>query len=318
MLYNSNTWVNMKTSDYEDLQKVQNFFVHSLMRCPRNTPGFANYKEFGLIPIENQIERNKMVLHGHIVMQDDKSLVKRVVIEERNWEHTKSWNCEIEDLFEKYGVGDREKSVWNAREAIIERKRKWKTIIQKKVSEKVEKDTDRKIRKKGRRLRGSENGFKGYLKELSYENARAIFLARYDMTTGSKNHTIGSQLIPENGKCLLCKKFKDRTRHVFRCEQNRIKESIYRNLYSNNMKKLKKAAEVVKEWERMMEERKKENKREVEYNDEKCKATRCKEPKGRRVMWIQCDKCSNWYHCKCINCDYKIYKGRKNFVCGCE
>ena len=55
--------------------------------------------------------KNKMLLHGYIMMQSRDSLIKNVVMEEKKWHHKASWNYEIEGLFKTYNVCSEDKNV---------------------------------------------------------------------------------------------------------------------------------------------------------------------------------------------------------------
>ncbi|VEL24962.1 unnamed protein product [Protopolystoma xenopodis] len=38
------------------------------------------------------------------------------------------------------------------------------------------------------------------------------------------------------------------------------------------------------------------------YDTEECSARPCKQPQDNAIDWIQCDKCTLWYHQICIGC----------------
>lgn len=39
---------------------------------------------------------------------------------------------------------------------------------------------------------------------------------------------------------------------------------------------------------------------EFHYDAEECSARPCKQPEGNAIDWIQCDKCTKWYHQVCL------------------
>ncbi|CAC5401232.1 unnamed protein product [Mytilus coruscus] len=53
------------------------------------------------------------------------------------------------------------------------------------------------------------------------------------------------------------------------------------------------------------------------YEEEKCAAEKCKRPKNKRVKWVQCDLCDEWYHTVCVGCQYESVKDKNiEFSCG--
>lgn len=53
------------------------------------------------------------------------------------------------------------------------------------------------------------------------------------------------------------------------------------------------------------------------YEEEKCSAEKCKRPKNKRVKWVQCDLCDEWYHTVCVGCQYEHVKDNHiEFSCG--
>ncbi|CAG2257940.1 unnamed protein product [Mytilus edulis] len=53
------------------------------------------------------------------------------------------------------------------------------------------------------------------------------------------------------------------------------------------------------------------------YEEEKCAAEKCKRPKNKRVKWVQCDLCDEWYHTVCVGCQYESVKDQNiEFSCG--
>ena len=53
------------------------------------------------------------------------------------------------------------------------------------------------------------------------------------------------------------------------------------------------------------------------YEEEKCSAEQCKRPKNKRVKWVQCDLCDEWYHTICVGCQYEHVKDNNiEFSCG--
>lgn len=53
------------------------------------------------------------------------------------------------------------------------------------------------------------------------------------------------------------------------------------------------------------------------YEEEKCAADKCKRPKNKRVKWVQCDLCDEWYHTVCVGCQYEAVKDQNiEFSCG--
>ncbi|XP_041378451.1 uncharacterized protein LOC121390652 [Gigantopelta aegis] len=54
------------------------------------------------------------------------------------------------------------------------------------------------------------------------------------------------------------------------------------------------------------------------YDNETCASASCTRPRAKRVAWVQCDDCDQWYHTACADCSYEMVKDSKmQFHCGC-
>ncbi|XP_048771722.1 uncharacterized protein C01G6.5-like isoform X2 [Ostrea edulis] len=55
------------------------------------------------------------------------------------------------------------------------------------------------------------------------------------------------------------------------------------------------------------------------FEEDKCASDDCKRPKGKRVAWVCCDDCDEWYHTECVGCRYDHVKDSNiKFSCGCR
>jgi len=63
------------------------------------------------------------------------------------------------------------------------------------------------------------------------------------------------------------------------------------------------------------EKRKKEEQKKEETEDD-CSAKSCKRPTGKQVHWVQCDKCTLWFHLFCIGLKPQQIKEDEEFYCG--
>ena len=130
--------------------------------------------------------------------------------------------------------------------------------IKNKIESEVDNDIANSIKKKGSRTADEDNCLKNYMVTLKPYESRLIFAARFDMVHSRKNHTVCKELYNADMKCLFCNEHRDRTRHIFRCKvinQNN-QCAKYRHIFSNDRKKLKKAASVLYKWESAMKEKK--------------------------------------------------------------
>ena len=106
MLFNSQTWSNLRKKDIEALRTVQLKFLKRILGLPSSTANAFTFLEFGILPIEFEIEKRQlMYLHRILQLSKDDPVV------ELFWELKKfseigesNWWTGVDKCLKKYGL----------------------------------------------------------------------------------------------------------------------------------------------------------------------------------------------------------------------
>ena len=71
LLYNSETWTNLSDNDFSNLQNVRLNYLRRIMEVPRSTPIHNTFLEFGILPIQFEIEQRQLCYLIQIIVKDE-------------------------------------------------------------------------------------------------------------------------------------------------------------------------------------------------------------------------------------------------------
>ena len=162
------------------------------------TPKLALRWDFGMLAMKFRIMIRKLTFTNSIMLQDDKSLAKQVLIEqmEKGWPGLAN---EVTQLWKDRGVSN----------ILTENlpKMKWKKIVKKKVKEMCEKEMKNIMKDKTKVKKMAEESFevKDYIKSKSVEDARTLFRVRSGMTDIKMIYLNKDEYIRSMWRCDSCK-----------------------------------------------------------------------------------------------------------------
>lgn len=250
LLFNAETWINIKQSECDELEKVQRIFIRRLFMLPKSTPTFVYHKDFGLKPIFHRINEKKLIYWAKIKSKPDDNIEKIIQNEDERLDYLNSRHEEIKNIFtlynfDKQDIKNQEQNITNINQ--------WKKIVKERINHKAEHETNSKISKKGKYTKFEKCKLKNYLINYPIRISRQILKVKMDIIDCRSNHK-SSNL---NLTCVFCKKATETTIHIFKCEKFKNQNAKYIECFNENSKNLYYIASLINNWEQKKFELKK-------------------------------------------------------------
>ena len=229
MLFNSQTWSNLRKKDVEDLRRVQSKFLKKILRLPDSTCNALTFLEFGVLPIEQEIhKRQLMYLHRVLNLDSDDPVKKVFEFQQTQAENDgeKNWWSGVKELLKIYCVGSLSEIQALSKDA-------FKKLVNSKVKEVSFNNLKDQCRRKKKTsdLEHKEFGLQNYMKELFPEQARTVFKSR-SQTLDLKTH-LTYKYDNNDIKCRVCGKAEETLEHVVNCGED---EELFLDVDQNNHK----------------------------------------------------------------------------------
>ena len=77
ILWNLETWYDMKKKDIEELEKIDKMLIKRILNAPSSTPSALLYLEMGMIPLKFIIQARRLMFLRYILTQEDDALILR-------------------------------------------------------------------------------------------------------------------------------------------------------------------------------------------------------------------------------------------------
>ena len=78
MIYNCKSWSKMTSKDIAELQRGQLHYLRSITEVPKSTPIAAVYLEFGVLPIQYEVQLRKLYFLKSILQKSHDDPVRMV------------------------------------------------------------------------------------------------------------------------------------------------------------------------------------------------------------------------------------------------
>ena len=214
LLNNASTWTDITDGAIQELDKLQELFLHVLLEVPRSTPKPLLYWDTGTMTMSNRIKVMKLNLVVHLHKLDQSSLAKQVLDEQirHDWPGLAKEAKEICQNWKMENVTKEDEK--------IKSKKVWKRVIQKKAKEEEEKDLRGKMKKyqKLQDVIDEEYGKKPYLDEMTFKDAKLWFRIRSKMIKCKMNFSSDKK---NSDTLWLCEcGFVDTQSHLMWCQEH--------------------------------------------------------------------------------------------------
>ena len=212
LLYNCDTWVEMKKSTLKELDEIQYLFYRALLSTPRTCPIPILLWDTGGIMMEHRIAMKKLLFYHHIKHLEKRSLASMIAdIQEKLSFPGLMQECV--NLMSKYNIKEN---------VCLLSKLAWKKVVKKYIMRQNELDLTERIRyyKKLDQIdtKNEVFGRQPYMKTLNLPDARLRFALRARMTRTIQTNFKGDPGFKANGwKCVSCGTL-DTQEHVMVCD----------------------------------------------------------------------------------------------------
>ena len=246
LLVNSETWSNITMKNIETLEGILNKSLKRILKIPYSTPNMGLINELGILSIKNEITKRKInFLHSII---NGKNKILKEILNQQTQLPGPTWIYDLKNTMNEMNIP----TSFHEIEQIS--KYKMKKLIKNKIWKKQQNELQTYIENSHKCLKLKTNIVqpKKYLIELSPKHAKTILLARLrmiDIKTNFKNKY-------NDLKCSFCSDNDETLDHLIVCKKlpencKILKmftvDTIYDDLYGDNMETLKLLAEGIEE-----------------------------------------------------------------------
>ena len=235
MLFNSQTWSNIRKKDIDDLHRVQSKFLKKVIGVPSSTCNSFIYLELGVLPIEYEVHKRQLTYLQRILQLDEEDPVRKVFdfqyTESLNENKESNWWSGVSKLLVRYSI---DKSVDQIKDMT---KEAFKKLVNSAVK-KVAFDNlvaECKTKKKTMERHYTDLVTQEYLQQLFANQTKLVFKCR-GQTVDIKSH------LSYKYTDLLCRKcgLEDETLdHVINCGYDEVLVLNVENVVENQSNTLR-------------------------------------------------------------------------------
>jgi hypothetical protein len=216
ILYNTETWTNVKKKEIQNLEVIQKDILYKLYKLPQSTPYYGVLSEMHIWTVEIQIKNKKLLLMHSLINSDDERIAKKVLSEQIKKEVSHCWYSELEVIADECEIDISIKNITTKTKA------EWKKIVKIKCNKMMEKVM---VINKGTKLRFTKKEWikHEYINEIDGHNVIEILKMKMNMIEVKTNYKgkYGKEV-----KCPICEEEEDTTEHLFVCETTSEKLKI--------------------------------------------------------------------------------------------
>ena len=238
LIYNCESWSNLKTKDYQALQSVQLSYLRSVMEVPGSTPIAALFLELSVLPIKFEIEQRQLFFLKRILDKDPDDPVHAVYKEQLNYNFEENWANYIFQLRHTYNLPLNDE---NIKKMTLSQ---WKSVVKSAIRQDafMQLTIQCANNRKTSHLKYESFVRASYLKKLDPNIARVIFKARTRMFDIKVNY---KRKYKFNVDCPFCKYYDETFDHIFKCNSGLFRS---RCLYATELVGSSSESSIPKVW----------------------------------------------------------------------
>ena len=205
VLYNAQSWSGVTNSEMKKLKVCQMSVLKRALKAPTSTSNAVLLLELGILPIEFEVYKKKLMFLLHILKLDPSDPVNIVYHEQRKYEYEQNWANEVEKLKEKMNIDTNNEFIESLSKV------RWKKIVDEATKEaarsKLNKDCEN-LKKVTRTY--DELSTKDYITKLSADDARMAFAYR----SGTLDLKCNKKWKYEDTLCRACGQSEEDLNHI--------------------------------------------------------------------------------------------------------
>ena len=225
-LFNSGVWTRMTKTDINRLKTMQLKALKRITHVPNSTPNCFMFLELGVLPVEHELHKRKLMFYHHIHTLRDDDPVKNVHHQQKLFPFEENWTNELNQLLEKYDISTEDitcisKDIWKNR-----------------VNSAIISDAFRELQSECAELTKTKSLVYDSFKRQQYLSTLPAYLATLLLKIRSKTIPCkvnqSSSLSQTNIHCRLCHQAAEDQEHVINCfETNHDDEWLTLKEYSS-------------------------------------------------------------------------------------
>ena len=184
LIFNGQSWSHITKQNMLELERLQLKFLKLILWLPMSTPNVFIFLEYGVLPLEHEIQRRRLTYLHHILNLKDTDPAKLAYSQGLRLSHEPNWANDIKKLRERYGISVSDQEVSDMSKA------KWKKIVVDRVKEVVFDDLQQELRASSKMKEVQYNQFscQKYLQAMDAVSVRKIARLRSRTFRCKANH----------------------------------------------------------------------------------------------------------------------------------
>ena len=250
ILTNAEAWYDIKKTELETLEKIDESLLRQILEAPCSTPKEMLYLEMGLLPIRFIIMSRRMNFLHSILNEKQESLIYRFFRAQvdnpvkNDWAETVLQDLEVLGLPKFEEIQQMKQTVFQNLVKSSIAKEAFKYLLKKKNG-----DTETRGHSKVAHIEYKRLEMQNFLRPngVSIQDAKFIFLVRTRMLDIKANF----QNSHANMLCIACKEEDETQEHLLQCkvlsDENTVVEELpeYGNLFGENLEKQITVAQIL-------------------------------------------------------------------------
>ena len=106
MLFNSEAWYNLTSSELDLLETIDVAFLRQLLKAPKGTPKEMLFLELGCMPLRDIIRERRFVFLHYLLNEDSASMVNKFLKSQLKNRTKRDWVTSVQADLDSLGLGD--------------------------------------------------------------------------------------------------------------------------------------------------------------------------------------------------------------------
>ena len=119
MLFNSEVWYNVTSSELELLETVDLMLLRGILKAPKSTPKEMLFLELGLVPFREIIRRRRLGFLHYILTEEKDSMIFKFFESQRKNKTSKDWVTTVLEDMKKLNLDMSFEEIGNMKKSVF-------------------------------------------------------------------------------------------------------------------------------------------------------------------------------------------------------